>query len=282
MDVVAYLAEQSARVDRFLEARVPAAEEPPVRLHAAMRHLLFPGGKRFRPALALAAAQAVGGDPERALPLAAAVELVHTYSLVHDDLPCMDDDATRRGRPTVHVAFDEATAVLAGDALLAEAFRVLLGADELPPAACLAAALDLARAAGSRELVGGQADDLAAVGVRLEAGEVEAIHARKTAALMRAAVVGGARVAGAGPATLARLGRFALSLGVAFQIADDLLDQAEGTAPEACSLVSALGSERARERAEALLAGALVELEDLGEPAEPLRELARMATRRTH
>jgi geranylgeranyl diphosphate synthase type II len=212
--------------------------------------------------------------------VAAAFELVHTYSLVHDDLPCMDDDATRRGRPTVHVAYDEATAVLAGDALLAEAFRVLLGADELPAAARLSAALELARAAGSRELVGGQAEDLAAAGRRLGAGEVEAIHARKTAALMRAAVLGGARVAGGGPATLERLDRFALALGIAFQIADDLLDHAEGGAPEACSLVSALGSERARARAEALLAGALAELEGLGEPAEPLRELARMAARR--
>ena len=194
----------------------------------------------------------------------------------------MDDDDTRRGRPTVHVAFDEATAVLAGDALLAEAFRVLLGADELLPAARLAAARELAWAASSRALVGGQAEDLAAAGSRLAAGQVEAVHARKTAALIRAAVVGGARVAGCEPATLERLGRFALAVGVAFQIADDLLDHAEGRAPESCSLVSASGSERARARAEALLAGALAEIEPLGEPAEPLRELARMAARRTH
>jgi geranylgeranyl diphosphate synthase type II len=282
MDVAAYLAEQAARVDRFLEARVPDAGERPGRLHAAMRHLLFPGGKRFRPVLALAAARAVGGDPESALPVAAAVELIHTYSLVHDDLPCMDDDALRRGRPTVHAAFDEATAVLAGDALLAEAFRILLEADDLPADARVGAARDLARAAGSRALVGGQAEDLAAVsmGRGLDAEGVAWIHERKTAALMRAAVVAGARVAGAGPATLERLDRFARDAGVAFQIADDLLDADEGGPPEPCSLVTALGRDAASERAEALLASALSQLEGLGEPAEPLRELARFAVAR--
>lgn len=279
MDVDAYLAEQAARVDRFLDTAVPDEGERPGRLHAAMRHLLFPGGKRFRPALALAAARAVGGDPEAALPVAAAVELVHTYSLVHDDLPCMDDDALRRGRPTVHVAFDEATAVLAGDALLAEAFRVLLDAGDLPAEARVVAAQALAEAAGSQALVGGQAEDLAADGGLDEAG-VAWIHERKTAALFRAAVVGGARVAGAGPATLQRLDRFALDAGVAFQIADDLLDQAEGEAPEACSLVTVLGADAAAERAEGLLAAALTQLDGLGEPAEPLRELARLAVRR--
>jgi geranylgeranyl pyrophosphate synthase len=248
-----------------------------------MRHLLFPGGKRFRPALALAAARAAGGDPEAAVPVAAAVELVHTYSLVHDDLPCMDDDALRRGRPTVHVAFDEATAVLAGDALLAEAFRVLLEAEGLSPEARLGAARDLAEAAGSRALVGGQAEDLAAEAAPDAGPDAEAvawIHERKTAALMRAAVVGGARVVGADPATLQRLDRFARDAGVAFQIADDLLDAAEGAAPESCSLVTVLGRDAAAERAEALLASALAQVEALGEPAEPLRELARFAVRR--
>jgi len=282
MDLDAYLAEQAERVDRFLDARVPGEAERPARLHAAMRHLLFPGGKRFRPALTLAAARAAGGDPERALPVAAAVELIHTYSLVHDDLPCMDDDVVRRGRPTVHVAFDEATAVLAGDALVAEAFRVLLEAEDLPAEVRVEAARDLAEAAGSRALVGGQAADLAAGNVG-GAADVEAllwIHERKTAALMRAAVVGGARVAGAGPATLRRLERFARDAGVAFQIADDLLDAAEGAGPEACSLVTALGRDAAAARAEALLASALSQLDEFGEAAEPLRELARFAVRR--
>jgi len=282
MDLGAYLAEQAERVGRCLDARVPGEAERPARLHAAMRHLLFPGGKRFRPALTLAAARAAGGDPERALPVAAAVELIHTYSLVHDDLPCMDDDVVRRGRPTVHVAFDEATAVLAGDALVAEAFRVLLEAEDLPAEVRVEAARDLAEAAGSRALVGGQAADLAA-GDDGGAADVEAllwIHERKTAALMRAAVVGGARVAGAGPATLRRLERFARDAGVAFQIADDLLDAAEGAGPEACSLVTALGRDAAAARAEALLASALSQLDEFGEAAEPPRELARFAVRR--
>jgi len=280
MDVDAYLAESAARVDRFLDAHVPPASERPGRLHAAMRHLLFPGGKRFRPALAFAAAQAAGGDSNAAVPIAAAIELVHTYSLVHDDLPCMDDDALRRGQPTVHVAFDEATAVLAGDGLLAEAFRILLEAGDLAPEVRVAAARELAAAASSRELVGGQSEDLAAGGALAEA-DVAWIHERKTAALFRAAVVGGARVASSSPATLERLGRFARDAGMAFQIADDLLDEAQGEAPEACSLVTVLGSDEAGKRAEALLASALAELESLGEPAEPLRELARFAVGRT-
>jgi len=284
MDVAAYLAEQAACVDRFLEASVPPADAPPARLHAAMRHLLFPGGKRFRPALALAAARAVGGDPERALPVAAAVELVHTWSLVHDDLPCMDDDATRRGRPTVHVAFDEATAVLAGDALLAEAFRVLLEAEPLPAALRVEAARDLACAAGAGGLVGGQVLDLASPppgGEPEEAASarIEGVHRRKTAALIGASVAAGARVAGATAATLESMRRFGLAVGVAFQIADDLLDAGD---PEPCSLVAVLGPERAGARAEALLEEALGALSTLGEPAEPLRELARFAVRRSH
>jgi geranylgeranyl pyrophosphate synthase len=274
LDLRAYLAERARLVDAALEGAVPPASEPPERLHAAMRHLLFPGGKRLRPALACAAAEALGARPEVALPAAAAVELVHTYSLVHDDLPCMDDDAERRGRPTVHVAFDEATAVLAGDALLALAFETLATADA-PDDRRLAALLELAHAAGSRALVGGQADDLS--GAAADAQQVESVHARKSGALIAAAVLGGAVLAGADRRRLASLRRFGERTGVAFQIADDLLDADD---QDACSLVSVLGAEPARRRAEALLAAALLELEDLGEPAEPLRELARHAVRR--
>ncbi len=280
MDVEGYLAECSERVDAVLEAELPPPSERPGRLHAAMRHLLFPGGKRFRPALVMAACQAAGGQPERAAAAAAAVELVHTYSLVHDDLPCMDDDALRRGRPTVHVAFDEATAVLAGDALLAEAFRVLLADDALDAATARAAARELARTAGSRELVGGQAEDLAAGATAPpSADDIEWIHLRKTAALIRTSVLLGAQVAGAGAATLQALRRFGERVGLAFQIADDLLDA--GDEGEQGSLVPVAGAEAARARAEQLLAEALALVEALGEPAEPLRELARMAVRRT-
>ncbi len=278
MDVAAYMAERSPLVERALEAALPGPEEPPRSLHAAMRHLLFPGGKRLRPALALAAAEAVGAPPERALPAAVAVELIHTYSLVHDDLPCMDDDATRRGRPTVHLAFDEATAVLAGDALQAAAFGALSRLEDPEGAEQrLAAACDLAWAAGSRALVGGQADDLAFDGTSGDAAQVESIHSRKSAALITAALVTGARLGGADAATLESLRRCGEAAGLAFQIADDLLDAEE---EEACSLATLLGLDGARRRAEELLAEALAAIEGLGERGEPLRELVRYAVRR--
>jgi geranylgeranyl diphosphate synthase type II len=277
VDLRAYLIERLPLVERALDAALPPADAEPASLHTAMRHLLFPGGKRLRPALALAAAEAVGAPPERALPIAVAVELVHTYSLIHDDLPCMDDDELRRGRPTVHVAFGEATAVLAGDALLAAAFSALCeGAEE--PARRLAAVRELAHAAGSLALVGGQADDLEFDANENDAARIESVHARKSAALIAASIVGGARLGGAGVEALARLRRFGESIGLAFQIADDLLDAPRA---EACSLVRVLGAPAARARAETLLASALAELDDLGERAEPLRELARHAVRRT-
>jgi geranylgeranyl diphosphate synthase type II len=277
VDVRAYLAERAAAVDRFLEDELPDAGTDPAPLHAAMRHLVFPGGKRLRPAFAFAACEAAGGPPERALPAAAAVELVHVYSLIHDDLPCMDDDALRRGRPTVHVAYGEALAVLAGDALLARAFEVLAAAGGAhAPERRLAALAELARAAGSQALVGGQAADLA-FPAEGGAGEVEAVHERKTAALFAAAAAGGALLGGASPELAARLRRAAFEAGAGFQIADDLLDRGDDGD---CSLVRALGAEGARARAQARLGRALAELEDLGERAEPLRELARFAVAR--
>jgi geranylgeranyl pyrophosphate synthase len=262
-------------VDAALEAALPRPSEAPERLRDAMRHLLFPGGKRLRPALALAGAEAVGGPVERAIPMAVAVELVHTYSLIHDDLPCMDDDTERRGRPTVHVAFDEATAVLAGDALLTAAFQTLAAA-KAEPTRQLGAVSELARAAGAAGLVGGQQDDLGAS--ELDATGVESVHARKSAALIAASVAGGACLAGAAEDTLAALRRFGTRLGVAFQIADDLQDADDD---EGCSLVAVLGADAARERAEALLEDALSALPFLPGGALPLRELAVYAVRRS-
>jgi geranylgeranyl pyrophosphate synthase len=280
VDVRAYLLERQPLVDAALDAALPAANEPPESLHAAMRHLLFPGGKRLRPALALAAAEAVGSPPEAALPNAIAVELIHAYSLVHDDLPCMDDDAERRGRPTVHVAYGESTAVLAGDALQAAAFAALADAAVDADAAerRLAALSDLAHAAGSRQLVGGQVDDLAFDAAATDVAGIESVHARKSAALIAVSIVGGARLGGADAPTLARLRAFGTRVGVAFQIADDVLDAGEA---DACSMVRAIGVEAARSRAEELLASALDEIEALGECAEPLRALARYAVWRS-
>ena len=272
MDAPGYLAERGALLEPFLAAALPPADEAPAALHAAMRHLLFPGGKRLRPGLCFAACEAVGGAPERALPAAAAVELVHTYSLVHDDLPCMDDDDERRGRATVHVVFGEATAVLAGDALLALAFEVLARAGDA------AAVAELARAAGSRELVGGQALDLAVQDETfVDAAAIEAIHRKKSAALIAASIGLGARLGGADAALHARMVGFGLDVGLGFQIADDLLDADEDGAG---SLAVALGGPVARARAESLLGGALARITDLGARAEPLRELARHAVRR--
>ncbi len=284
MDVDAYMAERIPLIDAGIDARIGGAMEVPDALQGAMRHLLFPGGKRLRPIFAIAAAEAVGGSVEAALPIAVAVELVHTYSLIHDDLPCMDDDTTRRGRPTVHVAYDEATAVLAGDALLTEAFATLAesGFDADNAEAALLTVRGLARAAGAAGLVGGQADDLAfSSAVVRQRGTDEArlasIHARKTAALFQAAIVGGATLAGASEAERELLDAFGKDVGIAFQIADDVLD---ADREETASILRIRGLDDARQEAEGLLARALLAIEDFGERAEPLRELARFAVRR--
>jgi geranylgeranyl diphosphate synthase type II len=280
MDALAYIAERSPWVDAALDALLPPATAAPERLHAAMRHLVFPGGKRLRPALAFAGAEAAGADPRRATPMAAAVELVHTYSLVHDDLPCMDDDDERRGRPTVHVVFGEALAVLAGDALQACAFEALTTREAHAAAgaeALSAAVARLSRAIGAAGLVGGQVDDLGFESGHTDEAAVVSIHRRKTAALIQAAVAGGGILAGAEPDLVGRLERYGEAVGVAFQVADDLLDADED---EGCSLLPVLGIEGARARAEQLAEAALRELEGLGERAEPLRELARFAVRR--
>ncbi len=280
MDALAYIAERTPWVDEALDAALPPADAPPTRLHAAMRHLVFPGGKRLRPALAYAGAEAVGADPRRATPMAAAVELIHTYSLVHDDLPCMDDDDERRGRPTVHVAFDEATAVLAGDALQACAFEALATPDALDavgPGVVAAAVAHLSRSVGAAGLVGGQVDDLAFDASRTDRAAVDSIHRRKTAALIAASVVGGGLFGGADVETIGRLGRYGDAVGISFQVADDLLDADED---EGCSLIPLIGREAAAAEAERLLELALGELDGMGEQAEPLRELARFAVRR--
>jgi farnesyl diphosphate synthase len=248
LEPAAFLAASGARVDADLDKHLPAESEPPAELHAAMRYAVFAGGKRLRPALAYAAAIAGGAEPERANPIASAVELLHAYSLVHDDLPAMDDDSLRRGRPTVHVRFGEATAILAGDALLAAAFEQL-GRQGVP----VGATARLAEAAGSRALVGGQADDLAFARALATLESITSIHARKTAALFRFALWGGGAVAGVEAAGLARLDAFGLAYGLAFQLIDDLGDSER----DECSILAVMQPEAARARAAALCAGAL-------------------------
>ena len=231
IDLPMYLKQQAAAVHVALDALLPPAEERPAKLHEAMRYSVFAGGKRLRPILCIAACEACGGTAEQAMPAACALELLHTYTLIHDDLPAMDNDTLRRGRSTCHIQFDEATAILAGDALLTLAFEVLA---LQPQGGALAA--ELARAAGSRGVIGGQAEDLAAEGQPPDADLVETIHRNKTAALIRAACVMGGLCAGATfppspeglrrtSQTLEKLAVYGESTGLAFQIIDDLLDE---------------------------------------------------------
>ena len=227
IDAAAFLAAAKARVDRYLEDALPPAGEGSGRLHEAMRYSVFAGGKRLRPALAMASAEAVGGRAEDALPVAAALEMVHTYSLIHDDLPCMDDDDLRRGRPTSHRVFGEALAVLAGDALHSLAFETLLA--RAPVDAGCALARDLAAAAGVRGMVGGQVEDLEAEGRPPSEPTLARIHAGKTAALFAAACRAGGRSGGAGASEVEALDRFGRLFGLAFQVVDDVLDET-GTA----------------------------------------------------
>jgi len=214
-----------ARIEAALDAALPPANRAPQGLHAAMRHGVLNGGKRMRPLLAYATGNAFGADDASLDAAAVAVELVHCYSLVHDDLPAMDDDALRRGQPTVHVAFDEATAILAGDALQSLAFEVLARAPQ-DPARRVAMLAELAQATGAGGMCGGQALDIAATGQANDIGidALQRLHALKTGALLRASVRLGAIAAGADAANGAALDRYADALGLAFQIRDDLLD----------------------------------------------------------
>lgn len=212
-------ADTDAALDRFL----PAVNELPGTIHAAMRYCVFAGGKRLRPVLCLAAAEACGGKREDALRAACAVELMHTYSLVHDDLPCMDDDELRRGRPTCHKVYGEGMAVLCGDALLTEAFAVLARSNSVEMIA------ELASAGGSRKLIGGQVLDLEGEGKSLSLEDLIRIHEAKTAALLTTSIRLGAMSAGADECRLAALTKFGHALGLAFQVIDDILDVTQTT-----------------------------------------------------
>jgi farnesyl diphosphate synthase len=276
-----------ARMESALSRLLPAAQVSPARLHEAMRYASLEGGKRVRPLLTFAAGELVQARPERLELAAAAVELIHAYSLVHDDLPCMDDDVLRRGKRTVHVEYDEATALLAGDALQSLAFQLLA---ECPLADDARVQLEmvklLAVAAGSRGMAGGQQIDLEATGKPLTVPELEAMHIHKTWALIRAAVLLGAACGGALDAGLrARLDQYAKTVGLAFQVVDDVLDHDASTATLGKTAgkdsrqgkptyVSAMGVARARELAQELRHNAHQALEPLGAGARRLRELA--------
>jgi geranylgeranyl diphosphate synthase type II len=287
--LAAYRGEVEAALERWLP---PQTDSPPI-IHEAMRYSVFAGGKRLRPVLVLAACEAMGGRAVDALPPAVALELIHTYSLIHDDLPAMDDDDFRRGRPTSHKVYGEAMAILAGDGLLTHAFQVLAdpAGDGVPATARLRIAAEIAEAAGSLGMVGGQVMDMLAEGKAVEREALLLLHRRKTGALIRAAVRVGGIAGGADGAALEALTRYAERVGLAFQIVDDILDL-EGSTEEMgktagsdlrkqkATYPSVFGMETAKRHAESLLAEAKAALGPLGEAGWALAALADYVGRR--
>ena len=297
VDVQGYMKERAAAVDAALERFLPPEGEAPETLHKAMRYSVFAGGKRLRPVLVIAGAEAVGGAADDVMPTACAMELIHTYSLVHDDLPAMDNDDFRRGVPTNHKVFGEAMAILAGDALLTLAFRLVAENFAGRPArADTARALtevlaDIAEAAGHGGMVGGQVADLEAEGKRASAGMLDYIHAHKTGALIRTSLRTGARICGAGETQLAALSTAGGNLGLAFQIVDDILDVTSSSAElgktagkdqtqQKATFPAVHGLDASRRRAKTLIEEAEAALAPLGPRAEPIRALGRFILER--
>jgi geranylgeranyl diphosphate synthase type II len=286
LELSTYLKERRDVVNAALDHHLPHASERPTVLHEAMRYSVMAGGKRIRPILCLAAAEAVGADVETALLPALAVEILHTYTLIHDDLPCMDDDDLRRGMPTAHVKFGEAEAVLAGDALLTLAFEWVAGQPAPKPYGPTQLVQELAHAGGSRGVIAGQIEDLAGEGRDLDAEDLEFIHVHKTASLIRGAIRIGAIAGGASPDELDDLTMYGGDIGLAFQIADDVLnvtsskeDLGKPVGSDAqrakSTYVSMYGLERAREMANSLVDNAVACLPRLPGSIEPLEAIAR-------
>ena len=293
-DLARYLHERAGLIERQLAISVAESNDPANRLIEAMRYNLMAGGKRLRPILALAACETVGGQAESALGYACALEMIHTYSLVHDDLPCMDDDDLRRGRPTNHKVFGEAIAVLAGDGLLTDAFGLIARSAKsagISAEVIIDTIAELADACGSSGMVGGQVLDLLAEGQPLTQRELEHLHSKKTGALFVASVCGGARLGGAEPVQLQSLRNYAGALGLAFQVTDDLLDVEQTTEHLGkrshkdhergkATYPSIIGIERSRALAQELAHRAREALAGFDSLAEPLRMLAGFAVER--
>jgi geranylgeranyl diphosphate synthase type II len=290
-DLDAYLASRRSLVEEALARRLLELTAAPPALRDAMAYSLLAGGKRLRPILALAACEAVGGATDDAVPVACAMEFIHTYSLIHDDLPAMDDDDFRRGRPTLHKVVGEAMAILAGDALLTDAFRVAAALRHREPARTAEALFEIARAAGAEGMVGGQVLDVAATGKRPTVDELIALHRAKTGELLLVSVRAGARMGGASDADLASLTAYGSALGLAFQIVDDVLDvtadlatlgKDPGSDREAgkTTFVDLLGVDGARARARAVMTEGVEALVPFGERAAPLVALARYTVER--
>lgn len=281
----AHLADRCVLVDTALDHLIPLADTHPVTIHKAMRHSMFAGGKRLRPVLCLAAAEACGGTLEATMSAACAVECLHTYSLIHDDLPCMDDDDFRRGVPTCHKVFGEGIAVLAGDALQALAFELVA---RTPANARFNAAdfvLELAVTAGSLHLIGGQVADLEGEGKKLAMADLRYVHESKTAALLTTSILLGAMSAGADEEQIAALKKFGMATGLAFQVIDDILDVTQTSeklgksagkdlASEKSTFPSLIGLDASREEAKRLTTEAHDALQIFGEAGQRLRQLA--------
>lgn len=295
MDLKHYLNERCKLVDEALDKLLPRDDELPASLHKSMRYSVFAGGKRIRPILMLAACEAVGGDIRLAMPAACAMEMIHTYSLIHDDLPAMDDDDFRRGNPTNHKVFGEAVAILAGDALLTAAFIAMsrpAGSLQVPPATLLAVINEIGNCAGSHGMVGGQVIDMESEGQHgIDLAIVQYIHTHKTGALIKASIKAGAMLGGADDKVLDAMTRYGETVGLAFQIADDILD-IEGTTEEIgkdagsdqargkATYPAVVGLAESKRRAAELMAMALESLAGFDAKADPLREIARYIVNR--
>ncbi|HOW97205.1 MAG TPA: polyprenyl synthetase family protein [Kiritimatiellia bacterium] len=290
-DVEAYMGAHRSRIEKELDRYLPPAATRPAVLHEAMRYSVFAGGKRLRPILCVATCEAVGGSAEPAWLPAAALELMHTYTLIHDDLPAMDNDVLRRGKPTCHVVFGEANAILAGDALLTLAFEWMARSLPPPPYQPGHYVLELAEAAGSLGVIGGQVEDLAAEGQPPTAELVEHIHQRKTAALIRASIRIGAAAGRATEEEFNALTLYGGDIGLAYQITDDILDATATTeslgktagkdqARRKCTWVEVFGLEASWQKAHALADRAIEALKPLHRKGEALKSLAHFLVNR--
>jgi geranylgeranyl diphosphate synthase type II len=290
IDLQNYLEEKKERVDAFLRSQFQTDEPHFRRLFEAVRYSLLAGGKRIRPVLAFAAFEAVSDvsaqPADAVLRVAAAIEMIHTYSLIHDDLPAMDNDDLRRGRPTNHKVYGEATAILAGDCLLTEAFLLIARAEAVPAVILLDIIKDIAEASGGNGMAGGQAIDLEYEGRKISAEELEFLHRHKTGCLIEVSVVSGAKLAGAEGSRLAAIKTYGQSIGLAFQIADDILDVEGGSEEmgkatggdakkEKATYPSILGLEKSKTLATNLAKRAVEALQGFDRRADPLREIAR-------
>ncbi len=291
-----YLSEGKKFVDEGILSLLPDEESYPEVVHQAMHYSLLAGGKRLRPILVIAASEAVGGDRKAVLPFAVAAELVHTYTLIHDDLPALDNDDLRRGKPTNHKVFGEAVAILAGDALLTEAFILMtrsVGMESISPERLLRATHEMATALGSTGMIGGQVVDLEAEGKPIDAETLEYIHVYKTGFLIRACIRCGGILSGATPRQLNSLSRFGAHIGLAFQIIDDILDITgdekqlgkgigSDLTKDKATYPALYGLKESRRKAEELVEASIVCLEEFDGRTDPLRQIARFFVQRTY